>query len=91
MKLDEPTMFLASHSFGGIFDLNLFAAYAAFDELHLDRPVTTLTHQIAWTLQVGHLLEPLGGRSASAEAARTAVAAGHRLLVMPGGDLDASN
>jgi 1-acyl-sn-glycerol-3-phosphate acyltransferase len=87
--LDEPVMFVANHGFGGIFDLNVFATFAVFDDLELTRPVTAMTHQLAWTLQVGRLLEPLGAQPASTESARTAIAAGHHVLVMPGGDLDA--
>lgn len=88
-SLDEPVLFVANHGFGGIFDLNVFAAYAVFDELKLTRPVTALTHQLAWTLKVGRFLEPLGSRPASAESARDAIASGHHVMVMPGGDLDA--
>lgn len=87
--LDRPVLFVANHGFGGIFDLNVFAVYAVFDELHLSRPVTALTHQLAWTLKVGRFLEPLGSRPASAQSAREAVAAGHHVMVMPGGDIDA--
>lgn len=87
--VDEPVLFVANHGFGGIFDLNVFAAYAVFDELRLTRPVTVLTHQLAWTLQVGRFLEPLGARPASSQSAHDAVAAGHHVMVMPGGDLDA--
>ena len=87
--LDEPVLFVANHGFGGIFDLNVFALFATLEDLQLDRSVTFLTHQIAWTLGVGHLLEPFGARPASRSAAEEAFAAGHHVLVMPGGDLDA--
>lgn len=62
---EGPVLFVANHGFGGIFDLNVFSILAAFEDLELDRPVTALTHQIAWTLQVGKLLEPFGARPAS--------------------------
>jgi 1-acyl-sn-glycerol-3-phosphate acyltransferase len=88
-EIDAPVLFVANHGFGGIFDLNVFAAYAVFDELRLTRPVTALTHQLAWTLKLGGLLEPLGSKPASAASAREAVRSGHHVLVMPGGDLDA--
>jgi 1-acyl-sn-glycerol-3-phosphate acyltransferase len=87
---DEPVLFVANHGFGGIFDLNVYAILAAFEQLALDRPVTMLTHQMAWTLGFGPLLEPLGSRPASDTAAREAFAAGEHVLVLPGGDLDAS-
>src|SRR5659263_643835 len=53
---DEPVLIVANHGFGGIVDLNVFALLATFDALRLDRPVTLLTHQLAWTLQVGRFL-----------------------------------
>lgn len=84
-----PTLFVANHGFGGIVDLNVFAALAALDELGLDRPVTILTHQLAWTLGLGSHLEPLGAVPAGCDAAADALAAGHHVLVFPGGDLDA--
>lgn len=86
---DEPVLYVAKHGFGGIFDLNVFAVLATFDALGLDRPVTLFTHQIAWTLRVGRLLEPFGARPASRGSALDAFAEGAHVLVMPGGDLDA--
>jgi hypothetical protein len=49
---DHPVLFVANHGFGGIFDLNVYATLAALEELGLSRPVTSLTHQLAWTLGV---------------------------------------
>lgn len=86
---DGPVLFVANHGFGGIFDLNVFAAGAAFEQLQLDRPVTILTHQLAWTLGAGKFLEPLGARPAGHDAAEEAFDLGHHVLVFPGGDLDA--
>lgn len=86
---ETPVLFVANHGFGGIFDLNVFAVLATFAQLDLDRPVTALTHQMAWTLGVGRLIEPFGARPASREAALEAFAAGEHVLVLPGGDLDA--
>jgi 1-acyl-sn-glycerol-3-phosphate acyltransferase len=87
--LTDPVLFVANHGFGGIFDLNVLAAGAALEDLQLDRPVTFLTHQIAWTLGVGPLIEHLGARPASQDSARQAFADGHHVVVFPGGDLDA--
>ena len=87
---DEPVLFVANHGFGGIFDLNVFAILATFDALGLKRPVTMLTHQMAWSLGVGRFLEPFGARPASKESALEGFAAGNHVLVLPGGDLDAS-
>ena len=90
VPIDKPVLFVANHGFGGVFDLNVFAAYAAFSDLALDRPVTALTHQIAWTVGAGELLESVGSRPASRESALAAFDAGHHVLVLPGGDVDAA-
>ncbi len=87
-QLDQPVLFVANHGFGGIFDLNVFATSAVLEELELTRPVTVLTHQIAWTLRVGRLIEALGARPASRAAALESFARGEHVLVFPGGDLD---
>jgi 1-acyl-sn-glycerol-3-phosphate acyltransferase len=88
-EVSTPVLFVANHGFGGIFDLNVFATLAALQELGLERPVTALTHQIAWTLGVGALIEPLGSRPASRESAEEAFGNGHHVLVLPGGDVEA--
>ena len=85
---DQPQLFVANHGFGGIFDLNVLATFAALDRMRLRRPLTTLTHQIAWTLRVGTLIEAFGARPASRAAALEAFARGEHVLVFPGGDLD---
>lgn len=85
-----PALLVANHGFGGMFDLNAFTIAALADRLRPSEGthVTVLTHQLAWTLGVGPLLEPAGFRPASKEAALEGLAAGHYVLVMPGGDLD---
>ena len=88
-SLSEPVLFVANHGFGGIFDLNVLAVGAALEDLALERPVTFLTHQLAWTLGVGPLVERLGARPASPASAGEAFAAGQHVAVFPGGDLDA--
>ncbi|MEH3156247.1 MAG: 1-acyl-sn-glycerol-3-phosphate acyltransferase [Gordonia paraffinivorans] len=85
---DGPLLFVANHGFGGIFDLNVFALIAALTDMGLERPVTFLVHEIAWTLRVGALIEPLGARPASHDAAREAVERGEHVVVLPGGDVD---
>ena len=85
----EPTLFVANHGFGSIFDLNVFAIFAAFEALELDRRVTILTHQIAWTLKVGPLIEQFGATPASMDAALAAFDRGEHVLVLPGGDIEA--
>lgn len=90
MQFDQPTLFVANHGFGGIFDLNVLAISATLEELDLQRPVTVLTHQLAWTLGVGPLIEPLGARPASHDSARQAFGNGHHVVVLPGGDVEAA-
>src|SRR5450755_2762048 len=85
---DQPVLFVANHGFGGIFDLNVLATFAALEALQLTRPVTALTHQIAWTPQVGTLIEALGARPASRASALESFTRGEHVLVFPGGDLD---
>jgi 1-acyl-sn-glycerol-3-phosphate acyltransferase len=85
---DQPVLFVANHGFGGIFDLNVLATFAALEALRLTRPVTALTHQIAWTLRVGTLIEALGARPASRASALESFTGGEHVLVFPGGDLD---
>lgn len=88
-SIRKPVLFVANHGFGGIFDLNVLAANAALEDLTLDRPVTFLTHQLAWTLGVGPIIEHLGARPASEESATEAFDRGEHVMVFPGGDLDA--
>lgn len=88
--LDDPVLFVANHGFGGIVDLNVMAVSAALEDLQLGRPVTFLTHQLAWTLGVGPIVEQLGARPANRDSAHQAFAEGHHVVVFPGGDLDAA-
>ncbi|CAM2917529.1 1-acyl-sn-glycerol-3-phosphate acyltransferase [Skermania piniformis] len=87
--IEGPVLFVANHGFGGLFDLNILAIFAALTELGVEQDVVMLTHQSAWTLKVGKYIEPLGARPASRESAEAAFAAGAHVLVLPGGDLDA--
>lgn len=86
-----PALLVANHGFGGIFDVNAFTIAALAHRLRpsTDTQITVLTHQAAWTVGIGPLLEPAGFRPASKQAALAGFAAGHYVLVMPGGDLDA--
>lgn len=86
----KPVLFVANHGFGGIFDLNVMAANAALEDLGLDRPVISLTHQLAWTLGVGRIIEHCGARPASVESAVEAFANDNHVLVFPGGDIEAA-
>jgi 1-acyl-sn-glycerol-3-phosphate acyltransferase len=86
---DEPALLVANHGFGGILDLNVLAVFAALDGMALTRPVTALTHSLAWRVGVGRLIEAAGARPANRESAMAAFDAGHHVLVLPGGDIDA--
>lgn len=86
---DRPVLFVAHHGFGGVFDLNVVATMAAFEAMRLDRPVTAMTHHLAWVLRTGPLLEPFGARPARRDEALAAFERGEHVLVLPGGDVDA--
>lgn len=86
----DPVLFVANHGFGGVVDLNVMAVSAALEDLELERPVIFLTHQLAWTVGVGPIVEHLGARPASRESAHEAFADGQHVVVFPGGDLDAA-
>jgi 1-acyl-sn-glycerol-3-phosphate acyltransferase len=77
---DEPVLFVCNHGFGGVIDLNVFAFAAAYDDLDLSREVIALTHQIAWTLRAGKLVEPFGARPAARQNALDAFEEGHNVL-----------
>ncbi len=85
----SPALFVTHHGFGGLFDVNIAAAMAAFAEMNVDRPVTVLGHQMIWRLGLGPLFEAIGVRPATRASTLDALAAGHHVLVLPGGDKDA--
>lgn len=87
---DAPVLLVVNHGYGGIFDLNGFALAALQRRFGIDdhTPATILTHQIAWTIGAGPLLEPAGFRPASREVALEALGRKEYVVVMPGGDLD---
>ena len=87
---DEPVLFVANHGFGGIGDLNVAATFAALERVAPQRAVTTMTHQLAWTLGAGKLVEAAGARPAGRASAIEAFARGESVLVFPGGDIEAS-
>ena len=88
---DPPALIVANHGFGGVFVLKALTIASLMERLcpRDDAHFTILTHQIAWTLGLGPLLEPAGLRVANRASALQGLAAGHYVLVMPGGDLDA--
>jgi 1-acyl-sn-glycerol-3-phosphate acyltransferase len=88
-EIPEPALIVGNHGFGGLADLNVLAMFAVREKAAFTRPVTALVHQLAWTVGARRVAEVLGGRPASREAADAAFAAGHNVLVFPGGDVDA--
>lgn len=87
-KPARPSLFVSHHGYGSAFDLNVFAAIAALDELKLDEPVVVLAHELAWRIGLGRIIEPFGVRRASRESALEAFSQGQHVVVMPGGDVD---
>ncbi|OUC79389.1 1-acyl-sn-glycerol-3-phosphate acyltransferase [Gordonia lacunae] len=83
-----PVLFVANHGFGGVFDLNVLAFASAYDRIGDRRRVAILTHQIAWTLGVGPILEKFDAVPASHGAGLRALRSGNHALVFPGGDID---
>ena len=53
-------------------------------------PITILSQEAGWRLGFGSWVEPLGLVKASRDNARKALTAGHLVIVLPGGDLDAA-
>jgi 1-acyl-sn-glycerol-3-phosphate acyltransferase len=87
--IPEPALIVSNHGFGGLVDLNVMAMFGLRREAALKRPTTALVHQLAWTVGAGRIDEAVGGQPASRESADAAFAAGHNVLVFPGGDIDA--
>lgn len=87
-----PALVVANHGFGGLFDLNVFALAETFRRLGVptDEPAVFLTHQLAWTMGVGPLLEPAGFLPAGRDSAERGFAAGRYVIVLPGGDVEAA-
>lgn len=73
----EPVLFVSNHGFGGLVDLNVLAADRALRDAGVQRPTTSLVHQLAWTLGMGRIVEAMGGRAASKANADAAFEAGH--------------
>lgn len=85
---EEPVLFVGHHGFGGVLDLNVMALSRAV-HARATRPVTYLVHQLAWSMRMGWLIEPLGCKPASSQNATEAFQAGRHVVVFPGGDVEA--
>ncbi len=81
---DEPCLIVGNHGFGTLTDLAVAATLAALEDAHVHRPATILVHELAWTFEVGRLLEAIGCRPAGPEVARRAFREGRNVLVFPG-------
>jgi 1-acyl-sn-glycerol-3-phosphate acyltransferase len=87
-----PYLVVINHGFGTFLDLNALLAAHVGGQLGLgpDVPIVILAHQLAWQLRIGPLLEPAGFRPAGRDVALDALRRRLPVLVLPGGDLDAS-
>ncbi|WP_238981399.1 1-acyl-sn-glycerol-3-phosphate acyltransferase [Williamsia herbipolensis] len=83
-----PVLFVANHGFGGVFDLNVLAFASAYEQTGDKRRVSILTHQIAWALGLGRVVEKFDATPANHHAAVVALRARRHVLVFPGGDID---
>lgn len=88
----EPTLIVMNHGFGSLADLNVLVAGPILEKLGLglDKPFVILSHEFAWTMGVGYLLEPAGFRKAGYDVALKALKEGVSVFVLPGGDLEAT-
>ena len=87
----EKALFVANHN-GGIMGPDLFCTMSLlWRELGPKTPLYALAHDFAMRQMppLGRLLQRLGAISARQDNARRALAEGGRVLVYPGGDLDA--
>ncbi len=88
---DQPCMIVTNHGFGGYTDLNIWAFYRTIEEVDFGRTVTFLVHQVSWDQDwMGKLTEASGAVRANPREARAAWKRGEHVVVLPGGDLEAS-
>lgn len=87
-KLDRPVLLVTNHGYGGITDVNAFAAWVVEQELGMDRPLIALGHGMAWKVGGGAFFEGMGGVPASSDTALEAFENGCHVLVIPGGDVE---
>ncbi|MEI2775129.1 MAG: 1-acyl-sn-glycerol-3-phosphate acyltransferase [Tetrasphaera sp.] len=86
-----PVLFVGHHGYGGLYDLNTFASWAILLDLQpRDRPLSALAHGLIWSFRMGSFAQGLGCVPANADSAAAELAAGHDLMVFPGGDLEAA-
>ena len=88
---DGPALVVANHGFGALYDLNAYVLASLLEHRApaAGTPITILSHEIIWTLGLGPLAEQAGLRPAGRDIALEALAAGHLVVVLPGGDYDA--
>jgi hypothetical protein len=79
-KAEGAALYVVNHGFGSALDLNvlLSACVGARIGLRPEQPSVLLMHQLAWSLGLGPLLEPVGLRPAGREVALEALRANVR-------------
>ena len=89
---DGPALLVANHGFGTMFDMNTYVLGALLKNHRGPNaaPLTILTHDTAWTFGLGPWMELAGFKRANRTNAIEALAAGHLVVVLPGGDVDAA-
>ncbi len=87
---DEPALYVGNHN-GGAYTIDTFLFAAALYRAHgLAAVPFGLGHEVVLSLPVlNELLVPLGAVRASHENALRLFSAGHKVLVYPGGDVEA--
>ncbi|HJL15908.1 MAG TPA: 1-acyl-sn-glycerol-3-phosphate acyltransferase [Sandaracinaceae bacterium LLY-WYZ-13_1] len=86
-----PVLYVANHN-GGIMGPDLFCTLATlWRRLGPEAPLYAMAHDLAMrrVIPLGRVLQRVGGMRAHPDNARRAFALGGKVLVYPGGDLDA--
>lgn len=86
---DGPVLFVGNHSGGNMTPDTIVFMLACNTYFGVERPIYALAHSLVTAAPgVGSFLKRWGVLTAGHEAARTVLAAGHSVLVYPGGDVE---